>query len=275
MKKHNPVLGTAQFGEAYGITNGKIMSRGEIDGILRNAYLNGITTLDTAPSYGNSESIIEEFTSHSFRISTKVSFKDLITNKIQDIEKNLEIKFGTHLPINCLIHDWPQLKNSEKNEIYLKIMQNSKLKWGPSIYDLEEALEILEKYQGFKCIQFPTSILDQRFLPLFSDFQSKSIEIWVRSIFLQGLISEDFSNTKFSTHPDVNRIIRFCTINNVSPIHLAINFVNLLDVDYFIFGVASGAQLEQIINYMQRPVSISNLEEFASRDTNLIDPRKW
>ena len=53
------VLGTAQFGMDYGITNseGKVKDK-EISNILKLAESKGINYLDTAPAYGDAENII-------------------------------------------------------------------------------------------------------------------------------------------------------------------------------------------------------------------------
>ena len=78
MKSHRNkiILGTAQFGLNYGINNfnGKIPDK-EIFKILDFAYASGIKTLDTAPSYGNSETLIGEYLksrrSKIFNVNTK------------------------------------------------------------------------------------------------------------------------------------------------------------------------------------------------------------
>ena len=72
------ILGTAQFGLAYGINNanGKIPEN-EIFKILDFAYQNKITILDTASSYGNSEKQIGKYLKKnpekSFKIIIKIS----------------------------------------------------------------------------------------------------------------------------------------------------------------------------------------------------------
>ena len=59
MKVSRLVLGTVQFGMNYGVANthGK-PSYETVKDILRKALDNGITTLDTAAGYGDSEEVI-------------------------------------------------------------------------------------------------------------------------------------------------------------------------------------------------------------------------
>ena len=52
-------LGTAQFGMDYGLSNKEGQThKNEVFEILKYASKNKISLLDTAPSYGNSESIL-------------------------------------------------------------------------------------------------------------------------------------------------------------------------------------------------------------------------
>ena len=67
------ILGTVQFGISYGISNnlGKTSKKNSLD-ILEYAYSNGIKYLDTAPSYGDSESVIGELNDKNYwRIISK------------------------------------------------------------------------------------------------------------------------------------------------------------------------------------------------------------
>ena len=67
-------LGTAQFGMDYGVTNpaGKV-SHTEVMRILALAAELGVRILDTAPGYGDSESVLGAALAggHSFQIVTK------------------------------------------------------------------------------------------------------------------------------------------------------------------------------------------------------------
>ena len=56
------ILGSAQFGLNYGITNkkGKV-SEQELVKILELAAESGITTIDTAPAYGSSEETLGKY----------------------------------------------------------------------------------------------------------------------------------------------------------------------------------------------------------------------
>jgi aryl-alcohol dehydrogenase-like predicted oxidoreductase len=70
-------LGTVQFGQDYGIANkgGKI-AQDEAFAILKEAIDCGVPLLDTASSYGDSETVIGEFLKenpHPFQVVSKFS----------------------------------------------------------------------------------------------------------------------------------------------------------------------------------------------------------
>jgi aryl-alcohol dehydrogenase-like predicted oxidoreductase len=53
------ILGTAQFGLSYGISNeGGRVARDEVAGILSLASAEGVAALDTAAAYGDSEAVL-------------------------------------------------------------------------------------------------------------------------------------------------------------------------------------------------------------------------
>ena len=72
------VLGTAQFGLDYGITNvkGKVEFE-EVLAIKEYAIKNDITIVDTAQNYGNSERVLSNF--HNFDIITKINLSQIST----------------------------------------------------------------------------------------------------------------------------------------------------------------------------------------------------
>src|SRR3990172_7552207 len=67
-------LGTAQFGLPYGIANqGGQVKRSAAKAMLQLAAANGIDILDTAISYGESETYLGEAGTQGFKLVTKLS----------------------------------------------------------------------------------------------------------------------------------------------------------------------------------------------------------
>ena len=67
-------LGTAQFGLPYGVANqfGQVPKE-ETQRVLRSCQLAGITTIDTASSYGTSEQILGSIGVDRFNIVSKTT----------------------------------------------------------------------------------------------------------------------------------------------------------------------------------------------------------
>ena len=64
----------AQFGQVYGISNkgNALVNSIEIEKILKSAYLNGVTALDTAASYGECERILGMVGVSQFSVQSKL-----------------------------------------------------------------------------------------------------------------------------------------------------------------------------------------------------------
>ena len=96
------VLGTAQFGMNYGINNkrGKV-PQNEVHEILDFAYNKNIHFLDTASSYGDSETVIGNYikkNSNQFNIITKFVLKEN-----EDFGKSLFAICSSSEPIRQLL----------------------------------------------------------------------------------------------------------------------------------------------------------------------------
>ena len=193
----NIILGTVQFGLNYGINNtrGKISIQ-EVHRILDFAYYKGITTLDTASGYGDSEEIIGDYLvsnpDKKFELITKVnSSKISLEKQLHESLQKLKVdkvevlmlhsfelyeKFKSQLPLFCQ-------KNKGKffNEL------------GVSVYTNEE-LGVISLDPIIDRIQTPFNLLDNELKrgDTYTEIKSKGKVIDTRSVFLQGLF---FKNT--------------------------------------------------------------------------------
>ena len=80
--KGNLVLGTANFGTKYGISNGElVLQENEIKKIVRLAENSGLFHFDTAPTYGNAESQLGLWLEEpkKTKIFTKISTENSIS----------------------------------------------------------------------------------------------------------------------------------------------------------------------------------------------------
>ena len=109
----NIIIGGAQIGNEYGVTNKKKLTKKETSFIISHALKNNIKFIDTASDYQNSEKIIGKIKhSKNLNIITKLSniknnslnSKNWITKMDQQL-KNSQIKLRINKLYGLLIHN--------------------------------------------------------------------------------------------------------------------------------------------------------------------------
>jgi len=186
------VLGTVQFGLDYGISNaaGKVPLE-EVCRILAYAHAHGVTTLDTAAAYGDSETVLGKSlkeTGLSFQLISKLSPTVSARDVRRTVEASLE-KLGTDKLYGFLFHSFNSYKEhpSILEQLYLLQEEGLIAQVGFSLYHPAEAQELLDNNIDFGLTQFPYNIFDRRFDSVLDKLSSTGIETHVRSAFLQGL----------------------------------------------------------------------------------------
>ncbi len=268
------VLGTAQFGMNYGINNvrGKIPYN-EVVEILIFAYKNGIDTLDTAYSYGESEEIIGKAISNS-------SLKFNIISKLPDVEneKNVENIFNETLKrlrekklYGYLFHNFETFrKHPYIYNVFQELKRSNKVeKIGFSLYYPSEIDYLLNNKIDFDIVQIPYSIFDQRFESYFPLLKERDIEIHVRSVFLQGLFfkkPEDLNGNFTVIKDKINTIIQISKNMNTTISSVCLKFALINEnIDKVVIGV------DNIENLMSNIMSLKNIEIVNSVYQNLIN----
>tara|TARA_B110000495_G_C23009837_1_gene597130 strand:+ start:1150 stop:2049 length:900 start_codon:yes stop_codon:yes gene_type:complete len=289
------IVGTAQFGSNYGISNqrGKIKAKkvGEIFTFLKKSK---IKFFDTATNYGNAEQLLGKMSQDKFQIITKLPPLPISEKKV---ERWVNTKFEKSLlKLNCkkiysvLLHRPSDLLGDRGKDLFEAINNLKKKglvsKIGISIYNYEEAKMIVNMYK-FDIIQAPFNVIDQRLLKLINFFKKKKIEIHVRSIFLQGLLLDRkiFRSKKFKKWQITwDNWEDFCSRKNLNYIDVAINFaIFQKKIDYFVLGFQDLPQIKEVMNFIKnnsqnKKKYISHLvnnKRFSCLDEKLINPSKW
>lgn len=248
-------LGTAQFGQNYGIANkiGKI-SINEVFKILDYASSMGINCIDTAFAYGESESVIGKYlreNPNSFKIVSKLpALEQYSSGKVEEFFnqslKQLKIKqlYG------YLLHRFDDIVKHEGvwNDL-VRLKESGRLeKIGLSLYSPEELFFLLDKGIDFDMVQIPYSIFDRRFEKHLELLNKKGIEIHGRSVFLQGLAFLDLDDLPASlqtARPQLENLWQIARDRKISIEALCLNFVlSNNHIDKVIIGVDSLAQLK-------------------------------
>jgi aryl-alcohol dehydrogenase-like predicted oxidoreductase len=281
-------LGTVQFGQDYGIANatGKV-SRSEVDKILELARLKGIKTLDTAISYGESESILGQIGVQDFNIITKLPEFPTACN---NIEKWMERQLNDSLKClrldsiyGFLLHRPQQLLEPENENLWATLLQFKEQglikKIGFSLYGPNELDQLWSHFKP-DIIQAPYNIFDRRMVTSgwFKRLQNEGVEIHGRSVFLQGLLLFENKNRpqqfdKWSGHWQLWD--GWLAQKKINALQAALVFALDNDlIDKVIVGVDSCHQLTEIIHATD--TLIDNFpEELIITDEQLINPSNW
>ncbi len=289
------VLGSAQFGLNYGVTNssGKV-SLEKVCGILDLAYQNNIETIDTSTQYGNSEKIIglaSQKINKKFNIVTKTrsfantSIKQTLNYLDSDFENSINNLKDNNIKA-LLFHNSHDLLENRADHLYKSALNlksnNSQLKIGVSVYSPNELLTIMDRYP-IEIVQFPLNIFDQRFIPLLDILKNKNIEIHTRSAFLQGILLQDIENnalpdffSKFINY--FNRYRQNISKSGCTKLRACIDFAKNYS-NNLVLGVLDCQQLQEIISIYNQDDSQEGLsdlfKEFTKMPLALIDPRGW
>jgi len=282
---HKLAIGTVQFGLDYGISNqnGQV-SKNEIKYILDFASENGIDTLDTAKSYGNSEVSIGYYlkqSDNSWNIITKVS--DCEKTVIQQIQNSIE-KLSVK-PTVVLAHSAKLFLNSEFQSEIQKAKEKQLIQYfGVSLYNEKEINQVLATELKPDIVQLPMNILDTRLYRcgVFSKLLDKGIEIHVRSAFLQGLfyLSKTDLERRFSDAvPQLDKLKSIAAKAALTIAELSLLWlVNLKEVSKVIIGVDNTEQLEAHLKTIKKVVDPGVFEEalsFNYENEHILNPSLW
>ena len=266
-------LGTVQLGMNYGIANnlGQPKEEESFD-MLRSALEGGVSSIDTARVYGNSEEVI----GHFFRqydgelpfITTKVP--KIEGETAAEVEKSVLTSVETSLQtlgvdrVNCvMLHvtgDITAHGDYTAKALESLIKHNYTDLVGASVYLSNEVDEML-KSDVYTAIQVPMSIFDQRLINAgaIDRLKKRGVTVFVRSVFLQGVFFLDPDNI---ADPDLRaecadriRLLRkYAERENMTVAELAIAFIRDLDgVSSVVLGSDTAEQVRQNIAYFNTP----------------------
>jgi len=284
-------LGTAQFGMNYGIQGGKKIAYTEAFEILDYALKNGITTLDTASGYGNAETIIGDYIADKtdgFKIISKLPFElfknltetDYLEKAISSLEESLELLKSYKLH-GLLLHNTAYLydENAMNALLFLKEAGYTD-SIGVSVYDPKDAFYALEL--GLDLIQIPANLFDRRFDPFLESAASK-MKVYVRSVFLQGLLLMDPDEVTNKLPIASEYVKSFDQISKDSGFtrrELALAYIKRKKgISSLVFGVDSLLQLQENIAAFHKQVPDQIIDEISTQFVNInediISPLKW
>jgi aryl-alcohol dehydrogenase-like predicted oxidoreductase len=279
-------LGTVQFGMSYGINNPSgIVSDDEISTILQLAYENGVDMLDTAHSYGLSETRLGRW------LQDKPNFK--IVSKTAGVgRQNTRAGFyeslkrlGRERIFGYLVHSFESFKREEGIWTELCKLKEEKQvdKIGFSLYYVSELDLLLYHDIAFDLIQVPYSVLDQRFAPYFKELHHRGVAIHTRSVFLQGLVFVDTSTLNVFFSPIRQKLGRLQEMIKSSGMRIeqvCLNFVQMNPwVDRVVVGVDNAQQFRRVMTASNLCDGVGTLYDdllmFSEHNLDVLIPSRW
>ena len=282
-------VGTANFGQNYGLNQSKNgLGKKQLNEIFEIILGNVNISLDTSPSYGDSEKIVGLFLKQNHfqgGITTKIPSK-LHSNPylmVKSLENSLKV-LGIPTANCTFLHGYSDAIQHNYREISsgLKTILKDGLseQVGLSCYTEQEIVMSKKLIPELSVFQLPENILDQRLRnsEIIRDMRKKADQFYVRSIFLQGnlLVEGDKIPDKlFSLKEAIRNIDLMAARYNLSKLEYCISYVKSLTWSSgFVVGVDSGKQLQDILSASKR--SYAGVEYLKQDvDQNLIDPRMW
>jgi len=184
-------LGTAQFGLAYGLNNQAGQpSTTAVAEVLAAAQAAGLTLLDTATAYGNSEARLGELAGKNpnFELITKLpagppaQVAQQLAGSLARLRRAqlYGVLFHAFKPLQEEPAAWEALQAARAAGQVARI--------GVSLYHPHEAEWLLAKGWDIDLVQVPYNVLDQRFAAVLPWLAARGVEVHVRSAFLQGLL---------------------------------------------------------------------------------------
>lgn len=279
-------LGTVQWGMPYGIANrGGRPSRLDVAHMLDLAGAAGVSMLDTAAGYGESEELLGAMAPRPWRIVTKVGADggDPAVAVLSQLERSQRLLRRDVLDV-VLLHRaedrtsqggaaWRALRCARDEGRITAI--------GVSVYTVDEALAALDD-DDVAMLQVPISIFDRRFISagVVERARSRGCTLVARSVFLQGALFLPTMPPHLEPLEKARtRALEVAAQEGIDVRALALAFVAAF-ADVVLIGCETVAQLEEnLMAWSQRGrLSSSALEsvgEWEDLPVSVLDPSRW
>jgi aryl-alcohol dehydrogenase-like predicted oxidoreductase len=295
MKPHAAklALGTVQFGLPYGVANRSGQPPYEVArDILARALEGGIALLDTAAGYGESEEVLgralaELGAEGRVAVATKVvplapdlppaRADALVEESVRASLRKLRLE---RLDL-CLFH---REENFRYADSLLKLRERGLVRRvGCSTMTVAATRGVVASGLA-EAVQFPASVLDRRFLPAGAEARARGVEVFARSVYLQGLLLLDDASTPADLQgvlPARRHLAALAARAGIPLAELAFRFaLGRPELDAVLVGVDSLAQVhENLALFRKGPLPPDLAREVDAAvpplPDALLDPWRW
>lgn len=284
----NLMLGTAQFGMTYGLTNkvGRI-DDSDLQKLLAEAIAGGVSGFDTAADYGDAEARLGRLIGdpEAMRVTSKFRLPADGTEPTRAglIDASLELLRSPTLH-GLLLHRVDDL-DDPRMQTAIGILREARSEGlvqhvGVSIYDGDDLRLAVSRWPDLDMLQIPGSIVDQRLLadPLLRSLHEAGTEIHVRSAYLQGVLLADVHHlpARFSAiAPAIEALQELADRVGASRAAIALAFLRHNPiVDAVVVGVTTSSELHVLLADWTMSSAAGSPPPIAA-PLQLLDPRRW
>ncbi|MEV0274442.1 aldo/keto reductase [Hamadaea sp. NPDC050747] len=276
------VLGAAQLGMAYGIANTTgDLDQAAVDALLRRAADLGVTHVDTARAYGESEARIGAASVKPQVITKLAPGETDVPAGVQASLTALREKSATFLLHRAA--DVPQAWDGLR-----KVKDAGQAdRIGVSVQNPAELLAVA-RLSDLGYVQLPCNVLDRRWLtPQVAEALSGDVVVTVRSVYLQGLLAAGTA-ARWPHVPDTQRDAVVATLDEVAadlrfPNRAGLCVAYTLGLPWVtsvVIGAETLDQIEENVRLASRPgLAAAEREMLLDRlpelPAQLLDPSTW
>jgi aryl-alcohol dehydrogenase-like predicted oxidoreductase len=279
------VLGTANFGENYGIANKSGLSAEEVEEIL-NWSAGRISELDTSLDYKGSHQAISKHSS-KFKISSKINLDNVTSPK--DIAKNVN-KILDELCTNNIERILLRPHSTDRQFTIDSLGEIEKLRSlgfvveiGLSIYETNELDFFVNSIKLPIVFQVPLNLFNRAFQEKLNSNKKRyqNFKFYVRSIFLQGLLLLNPSDIPKHLEEAIGPISALNQeLSRIGNSIIETTFAYIREQEWVngvIIGINSQENLKSNYEYFRQrnKVDLTFLQNIPTVPTKILDPRKW
>lgn len=273
------VLGTAQLTTRYGLTASVTPRAKDMAGeLLVAAKSLGVYALDTAPAYGDAETVIGNVgwrRSVHTKVMRGVAPADSLRASLRRLQRDSVQVLYLHDASEVLV------SGSEVIARMSDLVGRGADLIGVSVYEVEE-FQAAVASPAVGAIQAPLSLFDRRFVPLVAAATAAGKQLYVRSVFLQGTLLANptqLPERLGALRPYVQRLRDTAGALRRSPAEVALAWIQAIPgVTGVIVGVQSPAELRELVAAASARLDGTELAVLDALDVpprSLTDPRLW
>jgi aryl-alcohol dehydrogenase-like predicted oxidoreductase len=279
------VLGTAQLGEGYGITN----TAGRLDdeaaaALLHEAVTAGVRVFDTAEAYGDAETRLGHLmpAGRAARYVTKLRLEPAGAPAVSEMIARSAARLRTDRLHGVLLHRLEDLSDHRFPDLLHQLRtarDDGRVdRIGVSVYDADDLGRSVDAFPDLDIIQIPGSAADTRLLdhPFLAELAGNGVECHVRSVFLQGLLlqeAEELPERFGALVPLLHALDAEAERLGVDRLGVLLSAVRRDEVAGVVVGATSAAEFAAIAAAWS--ATVPTAWDPVAIDVDVLDPRRW